>query len=561
MSDLNQTSERLLRSAISRRNVLRGVGAAGAGVAAMAFGGGISSASVAHGPDIDARFQDGTPVAGGVVTLLSDQEISGLSPENSDVTVQFVAVVQLHNAVVEIDETLQYQPILATELPSVSADGTTYTITLRDDVTFQDGTKLTSADVKYTYDWVKNPDNASISAANFEDVTSVEAPDDRTVVVTLAAPNAAFNARVGSQLILPSAYHQQVGQEAYAQKPMGTGAFKVNEFRANEYTLLDAWDGHFRGRPMIDQLRIDVVPEPSVRAEALENGEADNSIWQLTPEDDERLSEDDRFNTYIQLNFAVNHIVLNNTSPILSDKAVRQAMMWAIDRQVIADEIFLGQAELASSSLSPGTGDFYNPNVTQYSYDPDKAGQLLDGAGWTRSGDDTRTKDGQELTFTCYLKTGDAARRSEAEVVQQYLADVGVRMELQEAASTQILDQLPKGEIDAGLFNWTYGDGSDPDASSTLASNGANNFSRFQNPQVDDLLKQGLAALTREERIPIYQQIQQIVSDEVPFLYVVYLKTATHYANRVKGLPDPATVLSTDDMYRKTYQWSVDPAT
>lgn len=544
-----------LRS-VTRRRFLLG----GAGAAAVAFSGELASARVVSGSEIDARFQDGTAVPGGVLTLLSDQEISGLSPENSDVTVQFVAVVQLHNAMVEIDETLTYQPVLATELPSVSADGLTYTMTVRDDVTFQDGTKLTSADVKYTYEWVKNPDNASIGGANFEDVTSIEAPDPQTVIVTLAAPNAAFDARVGSQLILPSAYHQEVGQEAYAQKPMGTGAFKVNEFRANEYTLLDAWDGHFRGRPQIDQLRIDVVPEPSVRAEALENGEADNSIWQLTPEDDERLTADDRFNTYIQLNFAVNHIVLNNTSPILSDKAVRQAMMWAIDRQVIADEIFLGQAELALSNLSPGTGDFYNPNVTPYSFDPDKAATLLDGVGWVLDGD-TRKKDGQELAFTCYLKTGDAARRAEAEVVQEYLADVGIKMQLQEAASTQILDQMPKGEIDAALFNWTYGDGSDPDASSTLASNGANNFSRFQNPQVDDLLKQGLAALTREERIPIYQQIQQIVSDEVPFLYVVYLKTATHYATRVKGLPDPSIVLSTDDMYRKTYQWSLDPTT
>jgi peptide/nickel transport system substrate-binding protein len=561
MSDLNQTSQRLLRSAISRRDVLRGVGAAGAGAAAMALGGGTAAARVPGGADFVARFQAGTPGAGGLLTLLSDQEIAGLSPENSDVTVQFVAVVQLHNALVEIDETLTYQPVLATELPTVSADGKTYTMTLRDDVTFQDGTKLTSADVKYTYEWVKNPDNASINGANFEDVGSVEAPDERTVVVTLAAPNAAFNARVGSQLILPSAYHKQVGQEAYAQKPMGTGAFKVNEFRANEYTLFDAWDGHFRGRPTIDQIRIDVVPEPSVRAEALENGEADNSIWHLTPEDDARLTEDDRFNTYIQLDFAVNHIVLNNTSPILSDKAVRQAMMWAIDRQVIADEIFLGQAELATSSLSPGTGDFYNPNTTQYSFDPDKANALLDGVGWTRSGSDTRKKDGQELAFTCYLKTGDAARRSEAEVVQEYLSDVGIKMDLQEAASTQILDQMPKGEIDAALFNWTYGDGSDPDASSELASNGVNNFSQFRNPQVDELLKQGLAALTREERIPIYQQIQQIVSDEVPFLYMVYLKSATHYTARVKGLPDPATVLSTDDMYRKTYQWSLDPAT
>ena len=560
LNDLNETGPRLLRSALSRRSVLRGIGVAGAGVAALSLGGGIVGARMVDGPSVGARFQNGTPVAGGVLKLLADQEISGLSPENSDVTVQFVAVVQLHNALVEQDEYLKFQPVLATDLPSVSADGLTYTMKLRDDVMFQDGTKMTSADVKYTYEWIKDPANGSISGADFEDVASVEAPDPTTVVVTLTAPNAAFNARVASTSILPSAYHKQVGQEAYAQKPMGTGPYTVNSFSPSEKVLLDAWDGHFRGRPHVDQLEIDVVPEPSVRAEALDNGQADNSIWQLTPEDDERLTGDDKFQSYIQLNFAVNHIVLNNTSPILSDKAVRQAMMWAIDRQTLVDDIFLGQAIVATSNLSPGTGDFYNPNVTQYSYDPDKANQLLDGAGWAKDGD-YRTKNGQQLTFTCYLKTGDAARRAEAEVASDNLKAVGINMVLQEAASTQILDQLPKGQIEAGLFNWTYGDGSDPDGSTELSSTGANNFSRFQNAQVDDLLKQGLAALTHEERIPIYQQIQQIVSDEVPFLYLTYLKTSTHYANRVKGLPAPDGVLSTDDMYRSTYKWYLDPAT
>lgn len=560
-NDMNETGQRLLRSAVSRRSVLRDIGVAGAGAAALTMGGGIVGARVVAGPSTGAKFQNGTPVAGGVLKLLSDQEIAGLSPEDTGPTVQFVAVTQLHNALVEIDETLTYQPVLATDLPSVSADGLTYTMKLRDDVMFQDGTKLTSADVKYTYDWVKDPANGSINNANFDDVASIEAPDPTTIVVTLTAPDAAFNSRVGSQFILPSAYHKQVGQETYAQKPMGTGAYTVNSFSPSEKVVLDAWAGHFRGRPHVDQLEIDVVPEPSVRAEALDNGQADNSIWQLTPEDDERLTGDDKFQTYIQLNFAVNHIVLNNTSPILSDKAVRQAMMWAIDRQTLVDSIFLGQAIVATSNLSPGTGDFYNPNVTQYSYDPDKANQLLDGAGWTRDGDKTRTKNGQDLKFTCYLKNGDAARRAEAEVVKDNLKDVGINMELQEAASAQILDQLPKGQIEAGLFNWTYGDGSDPDASSTLASKGANNFSRYQNPQVDDLLKQGLAALTREARIPIYQQIQQIVSDDVPFLYLTFLKTPTHFADRVKGLPAPDGVLSTDDMYRKTYQWYLDPAT
>ncbi len=560
MSDLNQTSQRILRSATNRRNVLRGLGAAGAGAAALSLGGGIGSARVLRGADIDARFQDGTPVAGGVLRLTGHQDIPGLSPEDSGATVPYVAIVQIHNGMVELDETLTFQPVLATELPVVSADGLSYTVTLREGVTFHNGDPFSSADVKYTMDWMKDPANASIFSGSFENVTSVEAPDPTTVVVTLSAPNAAFNALIGSVMILPSGYHAEIGQEAYAQAPVGTGPFKLNSFDPAARTLLDAYDGHFRGRPLVDQLQIDVVPEASVRAEALENGESDNSIWSLTPEDDARLSEDPTFTTYTTLNVAVNHFPLNNQSPILSDVNVRRAMMFAIDRQVIVDEIFLGAAQIATSNLSPAVVTYYNPNTTQYTYDPDQAASLLETAGWVQGDGDWREKDGQELGFTISIPSGDSTRRSEAEVVQQYLQDVGINAQLQETPVAQILEQLPAGEIDAALFNWTYGDGGDPDATSVLSSTGASNFSSFRNERVDELLKQGVLALTQEERIPIYQEIQQIVSDEVPFLYIAFLQGRTHYAARVKGLPAAEAVQDSDNLYKKAYTWSLDPA-
>ncbi len=560
MSDLNQTSQRILRSATNRRNVLRGLGAAGVGAASIALGGGIASARLFRGADIDARFQDGTPVAGGILRLTGHQDIPGLSPEDAGATVPFVAIVQIHNGMVELDEMLTFQPVLATELPSVSADGLTYTCKLRDDVTFQNGDPFSSADVKYTMDWIRDPANASVSAGAFENVTSVEAPDATTVVVTLSAPNAAFNALIGSTLILPSGYHAEVGQTAYAQNPIGTGPFMVNSFDPAARTLLDAYDGHFRGRAKIDQLQIDVVPEASVRAEALENGESDNSIWALTPEDDERLTEDPTFTTYSTLNTAVNHFPLNNQHPILSDVKVRRAMMFAIDRQLIVDEIFLGAAQLATSNLSPAVAMFYTDAVTQYPYDPDQAMTLLEEAGWVQGDGDIRQKDGQDLTFTISIPSGDSTRRSEAEVVSDFLSDVGINAELRETPVTQILDQLPSGEADAGLFNWTYGAGDDPDATPALSSTGPNNFSSFRNDRVDELLKQGIVALTQEERIPIYQEIQQIVADEVPFLFICYLQGRTHYAARVKGLPSAEQVLDSDNLYKKAYTFSLDPA-
>ena len=187
MSELNNDGQRLLRTAISRRDILRGAGVAGAGVAAASFGG-IASAEIISGAETGARFQDGTAVAGGILRLTGHQDIGGLSPEDAGATVPFVAIVQIHNAMVELDETLTFQPVLATELPSVSYDGLTYTVTLREGITFQNGDGFSSADVKYTMDWVMDPANASINSGSFENVTSVEAPDPTTIVVTLSQP-------------------------------------------------------------------------------------------------------------------------------------------------------------------------------------------------------------------------------------------------------------------------------------------------------------------------------------------------------------------------------------
>ncbi|HEV2529341.1 MAG TPA: ABC transporter substrate-binding protein [Thermomicrobiales bacterium] len=556
MRDLNQEGQRLLHTAVSRRDLLRGAGVAGAGVAAASLGGGIASAEIVSGAQVGARFQDGTPATGGILRLTGHQDIPGLSPEDAGATVPFVAIVQIHNGMVELDETLTFQPVLAAELPSVSDDGLTYTVKLREGITFQNGDAFSSADVKYTMDWIKDPANASISAGSFENVTSVEAPDPTTVVITLSAPNAAFNALIGSTLILPSAYHAEVGQAAYAQKPMGTGPFMVNSFDPAARVLLDAYPDHFRGRALVDQFQLDVVPEAAIRAEALENGESDHSVWTLTPEDANRLEQDPNFTTYTTLNFAVTHFPLNNQHPILSDVNVRKAMMYAIDRQLIIDEIYLGTAQIATSNLSPAVETYYTDQVTQYPYDPEQAAALLDESGWVLNGD-VREKDGQPLTFTVAIPAGDSTRRSVAEFAQQLLSDVGIQAELREIPVAQILEQLPAGEVDAGLFGWTYGDGGDPDATEVLGTNGSTNFSRYSNPRVDELLQAGIAALTQEERIPIYHEIQQIVADEVPFLYIAYLESRSIFSNRVTNLPEAGTVNSVDELYKKAYTWGV----
>ncbi len=501
--------------------------------------------------------QDGEPVQGGTLVLMGHQEIASLSPDDAGPTVHFVMVEQIHNGLVQLDENFELQPILAEALPEVSEDGLTYTFKLRSGVKFHDGTEFTSEDVKYTYEWYMDPENAAINANYFIGVESVEAPDPTTVIVNLKSPNAAFYGQVADTFIVPAKYHAEIGEDAYKGAPIGTGPFKLKEWKAAEYTLVEAFDEHFQGRPHLDAVRMNIVPEPSVRAIGLETGEADSSVWPLLTEDNIRLAEDTaQFTAFVTSDLSVNHFPLNNKNPVLSDKRVRQAMMHAIDRQAIIDDVFKGAAKLAVANLSPALADYYNPDVKQYPFDPAAAAALLDEAGWTLTGD-VREKGGERLSFVCTTITGDQARRPEAEIVQQFLADVGIEMLIEEAPVATILEQLRAGEMDASLFNWTYGgDDADPDASVTLKSDGTNNFSHFENARVDELLALGLAETDLAKRPEYYKEIQEIVAEEVPFLFMMHWDWYNLFRSRVKGLPE--TALDGGLIYAKAYQFWIE---
>lgn len=552
--------EAMLRSAgpTTRREVLKR--AAGAGIAAPALlallrADGVQDVEAASGAKSGsaARYQD-QPVQGGTLILTGHQEIASLSPDDAGPAVHWVMVTQIHNALVEMDENVTFLPMLAEALPEASADGLSFTFKLKQGVKFHDGTEFTSADVKYTYEWYMNPDNAAINAADLELVASVEAPDPYTVVVHMKEPYAPFLARIATKFIVPAAYHSKIGEAEYKGKPVGTGAFKLKEWQAAAFTEVEAFPDHFRGAPYLAAVREEIVPEQSVRAIGLETGVAHSSVWTLGPEDNLRLAEDPNFVAFVTQSLAVNHFPLNNKLPQLSDKRVRQAMMYAIDRETVIDEIFSGTAVLATSNLSPGMGTYYNPDVKQYAYDVAQAQALLDEAGWVTGSGDVREKDGQKLSFTCTTISGDQLRRPEAELVQQYLKEVGIDMQLKEAPVATILEQLRKGEMDASLFNWTYGgDYLDPDDGGTLHSAGTSNFSHYGNSRVDELLGQGIRELDVEKRTAIYHEVQAIVAEEVPYIFMVYYNWYEIFSTKVKGLPAQASTGT--NIYRKANEW------
>ena len=224
------------------------------------------------------------PAEGGTLIWMAHQEIAGLGPNDLGATMQTIVIMAIHNALVAYDTDYNMYPDLA-ESVDVAPDGLQYTFTLRQGVKFHDDSELKATDVKYTIDYYRDPANAATIQTAYTGIDSVEAPDDYTVVVKMATVNAASLVTWATNPIVHSAHHQEVGDATYSTSPIGTGPFKVKEWKASEYTELEAFDDYFKGRPSIDFIRMDVVPEDAVRKAALDTGDADSSAWPLLVED------------------------------------------------------------------------------------------------------------------------------------------------------------------------------------------------------------------------------------------------------------------------------------
>ena len=493
------------------------------------------------------------PKQGGTMTWVGHQEVAGLSPAFMGPTVHWVMIINVQNPLVTVDEFNEQELVLAKSV-DVAADGLTYTFHLHEGVLFHDGSELTAEDVAYTYDYYRNPDNGAPIVGRFTGISSVEAPDKYTVQVNMDAVNAASLTSWATVPIVHSAYHAEVGEETYSTSPIGTGPYKLKEWRPAEFTELEAFDDHFRGRPNIDVLRDDIVPEPSVRMIALQTGEADSAVWPLLVEDSIFLEADPSYVNFRTLANSIKHFPLNNSIPQLAEKEVRQALMYALDRQRIIDELWNGAAQISHSNLTPAS-PYHHTGLKQYDFNPQEAMALLDGAGWAAGSDGMRAKGDQSLSFTITTITGDQARRPIAELAQLMFADVGVDVQLEEAPVATILQGMREGTMDASLYNWTYGSAVEPDPFSTLHSTGGNNFAQFNNARVDQLIEEGLQVVAYDEREPYYHEIQEIFVEEQPVLNLQFDEWMNVFNARIKGLPEgPKNSL----MYQQAYKWWIE---
>lgn len=414
----------------------------------------------------------------------------------------------------------------------ISDDGLTYTFNLRDDVTWHDGEQFTAEDVAFTLQLVLTPDYASRLSSQFQiieggteyadgeadSVSGINVVDDYTLEITLSEPNAPFLNSLAELIIVPE--HELsdippadlIENDWWRTNPIGTGPFQWDTWTPDESVELVAYDDYFEGRPELDRLINRYFTEQSTAVLALEEGEIDFTY--ITNDEVERLREQESINVIEGPSQVVNFLApnLQGETPF-DDVSVRQAIMYAIDRQAIVESIFGGGAEVANCTW---TNPAYVPDdLNQYEYDPDQARQLLADAGYA---------DGIQGEFEVLTYYTDQTSADILVAVQQYLSDVGINMTIRNIDVPTFIDEY----YENASFQLAYvgaQNGPDPHTNRQQLHSEAGypegfNASEYSNEEVDRLFDEGARETDPEARAEIYAELCQVLNEDVPWIFL-----------------------------------------
>jgi peptide/nickel transport system substrate-binding protein len=436
----------------------------------------------------------------------------------------------IFNSLVKKNEKFDYVGELASDIGR-SSDGTVYTFTLHENVKFHDGRLLSSADVKYTLDLVFSSSFAK-SASFYEGtgdtkhsyIKSVEAPDQKTVIVTLIKPWVGLLSNLVPIAIIPKDSY-----ESEKTHPVGSGPFKFVRYDNTQQVVdIEAFADYWDGPSKIPLLRVRVISDMNALQAELRAGRVDIAPMptSLSPDAVKLLEQDQNLQVNAFTGSNIYLLTINTSSPPLDNVKVRQAIAYAIDRDSLIKNLLLGYGKIAPSII-PEESWAYTPGHT-YSYDPAMAKKLLDEAGF-KDPDGNGPKPRFEKPVVYKVSGSSIAGRQYAGVIQNYLKEVGVPVEIQTPEQNTLFDELRRGNFQIAYTQWVGGN-QDPIfykdlfATSEIPSQTrpSRNRSRYSNKELDALLDEAVNTFDRQKGLELYTKIQEIVSREVPVFPLWY---------------------------------------
>ncbi|SDH76722.1 ABC transporter substrate-binding protein [Alloyangia pacifica] len=490
----------------------------------------------------------------GVLIVGQIAEPKSLDPAAVTAVNDFRILMNVYDGLVRYkDGTLEVEPALATDW-TISDDGTEYTFTLREGVSFHDGAPFNAEAVKFNFDRMLDESHPFHDtgpfplAFFFSSVESVEAVDELTVKFTLSEPYAPFlsNLAYPTGLLVSPAAVEQYGAD-FGRNPSGTGPFKFAEWRSNEAVVIEANPDHWDGAPALQAVVFRPITDANTRTAEMLAGGIDLMV-EVPPV---ALSEfqGDAYTLHEQAGPHVWFLILNAKEGPFADKRVRQAANYAINKEALVNDVLEGTAEVAAGPTPPAFAWAYNPDLEPYPYDPEKAKALLTEAG----------AEGAELTF--YVTEGGSGMLDPIAMgtaIQADLNAVGFDTKIETYEWNTFLGEVNpglEGKADMAEMAWMT---NDPDTLPFLAlrtdawpDKGGFNSGYYSNPEVDELLEAARVATDQDERAVLYKQMQTIVQEDAPWVFVANWKQNAVTSERVENFTlQPSFFLLLDDVVK-----------
>lgn len=486
---------------------------------------------------------------GGNLVVATSADAYSLDPATSNDIPSSNVQENIYETLIDQDENMELIPGLATEWHEI--DETTWELTLREGVTFHDGSPFNAEVVKANIERIIDPEVASPRAYLYNMITEIEIVDNYTVRITTEYPFAPLPAHLahhgGGMVSLEAIKKDYEAMEnggepgSYInENPVGTGYFQLQEWKKDEYIQLTRYDDYWDEPAHLETVTFKVVPEDLTRIAELETGEAHISD-PLSPSDVARIEETEGLSVYRQDSVNLSYIGFNVEKEPFHDVRVRQAVSMAIDKEQIIDGLYGGAGIPAIGPLAPNVFG-YDESVTGLDYDVEQAKKLLQEAGY---------EDG----FTTTIWTNDHRERVDTAVnIQAQLKEIGIEVEINQMDWGTYLEKTANGEHEMFLLGWST---STADAdyglypqfhSSQVGAPGNRTF--LQNEDINHLLEKARHTLDEEERLLLYKEVQEKLIEEAPMIYLHHQQFLLGVRDEVKNVKQtPNQLLQLKDVY------------
>ena len=441
-------------------------------------------------------------------------DMDTVDPHMQTTTLVFNIVRHIYDTLVWFDEDGNVIPWLA-ESWTVSDDGTEYTFKLREGVKFSDGTEFDANDVKANVDRWIDPTVKVRSRSQLGPVEGAEVVDKYTVKIKLKEPYAPFLAALASYLLITSEEVINQYKNNSIEEPIGTGPYVLADWKKGDEIILERNENFWGDEPAIKRIVWKIIPEAGTREAALLAGDVDVAF--LPPASDKDILENNpNVKVFTPITNRILLIGIMPKGPLLDDR-VRKALNYAVDKEAIVNNVLYGLGVVADAPVPPHF--FGYAPMQPYEYDPERARQLLEEAGY-----------GDGLSLTLMHPTGRYLQDKQvAEAIQAYLQDVGINVELVTmdwpSFVAELLKPTEETTFDLVLVGWGPGVA---DAHFTLYAqfhssvaipNGLG-IARYSNPEVDQLLEQAMRELDPDQRKELYRQAIEIIWDDAPWIFL-----------------------------------------